>query len=42
MDWEKTDIYYFSLQKAFASEGGLFFAIGITRFLERAKRNKSN
>lgn len=40
-DWSKTDIYYFSLQKAFASEGGLFFAVASPRFLERVKEVKA-
>jgi len=34
-DWDKTDLYYFSLQKAFGSEGGLYFSIASPRFLER-------
>jgi len=39
-NWNKTDIYYFSLQKAFASEGGLFFAIVSPRLVERVKQIK--
>jgi phosphoserine aminotransferase len=39
-NWNKTDLYYFSLQKAFASEGGLFFAIASPRLLEKVKEVK--
>lgn len=35
-DWDKTDLYYFSLQKAFGSEGGLYFSIASPEFVERA------
>jgi phosphoserine aminotransferase len=37
-DWDKTDIYYFSLQKAFGSEGGLHFSIASPRFAERVEQ----
>ena len=40
-DWDKTDLYYFSLQKAFGSEGGLFFAIASPRFIERVSEVKA-
>lgn len=39
-DFEKTDFYYFSLQKAFASEGGLFFGIASPKFLKRVEEVK--
>jgi len=39
-NWNKTDIYYFSLQKAFASEGGLFFAIVSPKFIDKVKEVK--
>lgn len=39
-DFEKTDLYYFSLQKAFGSEGGLFFAVASPRFIKRVEEIK--
>jgi len=36
-NWEQTDMYYFSLQKAFGSEGGLYFALVSPHFSERVK-----
>jgi phosphoserine aminotransferase len=39
-NFEKTDLYYFSLQKAFASEGGLFFAVASPRFIKRVEEVK--
>jgi phosphoserine aminotransferase len=41
-DWNKTDLYYFSLQKAFGSEGGLHFSIASPRFAERVKEISSS
>lgn len=40
-DFNKTDLYYFSLQKAFGSEGGLFIAVASPRFLKRVEEMKS-
>ncbi len=39
-NWNKTDLYYFSLQKAFASEGGLYFAVASPKFLQRVAEVK--
>lgn len=36
-DYSKTDLYYFSLQKAFGSEGGLFFAVASPKFIKRVE-----
>lgn len=39
-DYNKTDLYYFSLQKAFGSEGGLFFAVASPKFIKRVEEVK--
>ena len=41
-DLNKIDIYYFSPQKAFGSEGGLFIAIMSPQAIERALRLRDN
>jgi len=38
VDFNKVDVYYFSPQKVFASEGGLFVAILSPKAIERANR----
>jgi phosphoserine aminotransferase len=38
VDFNKVDLYYFSPQKVFASEGGLYVAIMSPKALERAKK----
>ncbi|MEL4504665.1 phosphoserine transaminase [Luteococcus sp. H138] len=38
VDLDQCDVYYFSPQKGFASEGGLWFAIMSPRAIERARR----
>ena len=42
VDVTQTDAYYFSPQKAFASEGGLWVALMSPRALERARRVKAS
>ena len=41
-NFDKTDLYYFSLQKAFGSEGGLFFGIASPKFIQRVEEMKSS
>ncbi|MFN8672888.1 MAG: aminotransferase class V-fold PLP-dependent enzyme [Candidatus Sericytochromatia bacterium] len=41
-NFEKTDLYYFSLQKAFGSEGGLFFAVASPKFMKRVEDVKKS
>lgn len=41
-NFDKTDLYYFSLQKAFGSEGGLFLAVASPRFIQRVEEMKSS
>lgn len=38
IDFNKSDVYYFSPQKVFASEGGLYVAILSPKAIERAKK----
>lgn len=38
VDWEKVDVYYFSPQKCFGSEGGLWIAVLSPAAQERARR----
>ena len=38
LDFKKVDVYYFSPQKVFASEGGLYVAIMSPKAIERAQR----
>jgi phosphoserine aminotransferase len=38
IDFKKSDLYYFSPQKVFASEGGFYVAIMSTKAIERAQK----
>ncbi len=41
-NFDKTDLYYFSLQKAFGSEGGLYFAVASPKFTARVEKMKKS